>query len=78
MPALSEPASGSALSLGTSFVHVERTAIEIFPVQGIDRAVRFGIVRHLDEREATGLACVTIPNNVYVIDAAVRLESRTQ
>jgi hypothetical protein len=68
----------SALGFGASFVYVERAAIQILPVQGIDRGVRFRIVRHLDKREASRLPGVTIPNYVYVIDASVRLEGRTE
>jgi len=51
--ATAEAAATTAAALGfrPSLIDVERTAIEIGSIEGRYRAVRFGGVRHFDERK---------------------------
>jgi hypothetical protein len=47
--------SGS-LSSGVCRLDFDVVAVDTVPVQGLDRLVRFGIARHLDETESFGSA----------------------
>src|ERR1035437_4449744 len=50
-PAEAGATSAAALGFRPSLVDVERTAIEISTIERRNRAVRFGGVRHFDERK---------------------------
>src|SRR5579863_1554549 len=44
------------MQLRTGWVHVNQSAVEFRAVEGYDCLFRVGIIRHLDERKASGLA----------------------
>src|SRR5579883_1070270 len=64
-------AATAALRLGTRFVNVERTAVDVAAVQAVDGSVAFGIHAHFHEREAAGLPCVTIRDDVHTVYRSV-------
>jgi hypothetical protein len=70
-------AGKSALGLGTRFINIEGSAIEITPVEGADCVLAFSIVGHFDESKTSGLPGVTISNDVHAVNCAMRLKQRT-
>src|ERR1017187_4417438 len=74
-----EAAATTAAALGfrPSLVNIERTAIEISTIEGRNGAVRFGGVRHFDERKSAGAAGVAVGYEVDTIHLSVGLEERT-
>src|SRR4051794_33757625 len=70
-------ATATALGFGPSFVNIERTAIEICSIERRDRAIRFGGVRHFDERKPARTAGVTVGYQVDTVHLSVRLKERT-
>src|SRR6202142_1273516 len=77
--AATEAAATTAAALGfrPSLVDIERTAIEIRTVEGRNRAVRFGGVRHFDERKSARAAGVAVGFEVDRIHLSVGLKERT-
>src|SRR5579871_5230968 len=69
---------GTAICFRTRFVDIERAPVQILTVETVDRIIGFGIVRHFDERETTRLTRITIPDDVDIIHATVRLERRAE
>src|SRR5450755_2055531 len=74
-----EAAATTAAALGfrPSLVDIERTAIEIGTIQGRNGAVRFGGVRHFDERKSARAAGVAVGYEVDTIHLSVGLKERT-
>jgi hypothetical protein len=70
-------ATAAALGFRPSLVDIERTAIEIRTIEGRNRAVRFGGVRHFDERKTARTAGVTVGYQVDTVHLSVGLEERT-
>ena len=56
--------TAAALGLGTGFVHIDRTAVEVASVQGSNGGFRGRAVGHFDERKAPGLARVAVGHDV--------------
>jgi len=71
-------ASRRTVSLGPGFIDVQRSAIEISAIQGVDGAVPFSIAAHFDKCEAAGLAGIAVRNNVDTIDGSVRFKHGTE
>ena len=65
------------LRLRTSFVDVQRSAIQVSAIEPVDCRVPFRIHAHFDKGKTSRLPRVTISNDVNSIDAAVRLKNRT-
>lgn len=57
----------TAIGLRTRFIHSQLAAVKRAAVQLLHRCLRFGVVRHLNERKTARLAAVAIPHNVHVI-----------
>jgi hypothetical protein len=70
-------AAGATSAFRTSFVDVERSAANFFPVHGVNRAIPLRIVRHLDKGKPSGLTRIAVGHNVYTIHTAVRFKQRT-
>jgi hypothetical protein len=62
------------LGLRTSFIHVQRPAVEFPAIQLSDRAIRLRVPGHFDESKAFGAARVAIGNDAYAFHCAVRFE----
>jgi hypothetical protein len=73
------PLTGSTTGwFGTRFIYIQRSPVEIGPIQlsnGGLGCVRF---RHFDEREAARLARVPVGNDIHALHAAVCGESRME
>src|SRR5208283_5694819 len=65
-----------AIHLRTGFVHVERTAAEVGPVQARDGLVGLVGVGHLDECKAPGATRIPVPHQADAFHGAVRFEQR--
>jgi hypothetical protein len=70
-------AAAATLRLGARFVHVEGSAPNFLPVDGVDCTLTLRVIRHFDEGEASGLSGVTIRNDVDAIHTAMLLKKRT-
>src|SRR5450432_2499754 len=70
-------ASAAALGFRPGLVDVERTAIEIGTIERRNRAVRFGGVRHFDERKTARAPGVTVGYQVDTVHLSVGLKERT-
>ena len=70
-------AAAGTLALGTSFIDVQRAAVEVRAVQTGDRTVGCRGVAHFDKRKATGAAGITIGYHIDAIHCAVLLEQST-
>jgi hypothetical protein len=70
-------AARRAVCFRTSFVYVQRAAIDVSAVQAADCGVAFGVHAHLDKSKAPGSTSVTVRNDVYTVNRAVRLEHGT-
>ena len=70
-------AAARPLGLWAGFVDIQRSAIEICPVQCGDGLLALPVVAHLDESEAPGLACIAIRDNVDAPNVAVSFKQRT-
>src|SRR5450759_4233067 len=77
--ATTEAAATTAAALGfrPSLVDVERTAIEISTIERRNRAVRFGGVRHFDERKTARASGVAVGYEVDTVHLSVGLKERT-
>jgi hypothetical protein len=51
--------------------HVNRSSVEFDSVEGYDCLFGVGIIRHLDEREASGLACLPISHDPEPLNSSV-------
>jgi hypothetical protein len=69
--------TAAALGFGPSLVDIERTAIEISSIERRNRAVRFGGVRHFDERKTARAAGVAVGYEVDTVHLSVGLKERT-
>src|SRR5258708_27809873 len=67
----------SAFGFGFGFVDVERSAVNIFPVDCANRIVSFGIVRHLDEAKSSRLTRIPVCDDVDTINTAVSFKQCT-
>jgi hypothetical protein len=67
----------SAICLWTSFVDVQRSAVQISAVKTINGGVPFRIDTHFDKGEASGLSSVTVSYDVHAIYGAVCFEHGT-
>jgi hypothetical protein len=76
--AVSAAASATtALSLGTSFIDIQRAAFESHAIQASDGLVSFIGIAHFNKREAAGAASVTIGHQIDTINGSIPLEHRT-
>jgi hypothetical protein len=69
--ATTETATAAALGLRPGFVHIEGTAIEFRAVEMSNSCLRSLRIGHFYECETTGLAGVTIRNDIYALHTAV-------
>src|ERR1022692_898164 len=76
-PAEAAATTAAALGFRPSLVDIERTAIEIGTIEGRNGAVRFGGVRHFDERKTARAAGVAVGYEVDTIHLSVGLKERT-
>jgi hypothetical protein len=70
-------AARAAFGLRASFVDVQRSAVDVFAVQAVDRGVTFGVGAHFDKCETPGLTGLTIGDNIHSVNGAVCLEHGT-
>jgi hypothetical protein len=70
-------AAAASFGFGAGFVDVEGSAAKFPPVHCFDRAVSFGVVRHLDKGKPPRLAAVPIRDDIYAIDTAICFEQGT-
>jgi hypothetical protein len=76
-PALATATAATAKStvfFRTSFVNVQRTAVEFSAIQLGDCPVAFGIVCHFDEPEAAGLSGVPVGHHTHAINGTIRFK----
>src|ERR1019366_1548652 len=66
-PTKAAATTAAALGFRPSLVDIERTAIEISTVESRNGAVRFGGVRHFDERKSARAAGVAVGYEVDTI-----------
>jgi hypothetical protein len=66
-----ETATAAALGLRPSFIDVQCTAIEFRAVEMSNGCLRSLRIGHFDECETTGLARVTIRNDIYTLHTAI-------
>jgi len=69
--------TAAAFPFGTRFVDIKRSAANLFSVYGLNRPIAFSIIRHFDEGKPSGLAGITISDDVDTINAAVSFKKRT-
>ena len=67
----------TAIGLGASFVDVQRAPAQIFPVQGGNGFLSFGIVGHFHEGKSARSSGVAISDHTDLIDLAMRLKRRS-
>lgn len=60
----------------TRLIHVERSAIQRFAVEGIDRAVCIGRVAHFHESEPARLTAVAVTNDACPFNCTELAEGR--
>src|SRR5438270_12440693 len=77
-PATAATTRSTARRLGTSFVYVERTAVQFLAVELRNGRLGFAPVCHFHERESTRLPCVTIGNNVHPLHRSILREGCVQ
>jgi hypothetical protein len=70
-------AASATCALRTSFVDVQRSAANFFPIHGVNCAIALRIVRHLDKGKPSGLTRITVGDDIYTVHAAVRFKQRT-
>jgi len=70
--------SAATRSFRTSFIDVQRSAVQVCAIQAVDCILRFGIDCHFDECEASWLPGIPVGNNVNAIYGSVRLEHGTK
>src|SRR5205823_2386022 len=80
LPALPAEATTTAaprpFGLGTSFVHVERAAVQIPSVESVDGRITLGVVAHFNESKTTWLSGIAISDNVDPIHGAISFKKR--
>ena len=69
--------AATAVSFSPSFVHVERSSVEILPIESIDGGSRFG-VRHADESESTRPSGFPVSDHGDFLDIAMGCECIAQ
>src|ERR1043166_3019652 len=74
---VSTPAAATTLGFGASFVHVQRTTLELGAVQAGDGLVGFLGVAHFDKRKAAGAARIAIRHQVDPINRSIPLKHGT-
>src|SRR3954454_12859960 len=70
-------AARATFTFGTSFVDVQRPAVDFLAIEAIDRGIPFRIDAHLNKCETSCLSSVTVCHDVHPIDAAIRFEHGT-
>jgi hypothetical protein len=60
-----------AFRFRASFVHIQRAAPKLRAVESCNRALRFGLVGHFNEREATGPARIAIGFDAHPLNLTV-------
>src|SRR5580658_9999740 len=68
--------ASAAATLRAGFVNVKRASVQIGAVEGCDRLVRLGPIRHFDECKAARTACIPIGHHADAFHVPVRLEKR--
>jgi hypothetical protein len=71
-------AAATTVVTGASLVDGKGAAVQVLAVQGADRGLGLGLVRHLDEAEAAGAAGVAVRRDAGAGDGAVSGERRFQ
>jgi hypothetical protein len=67
-------AAASAIFLGTSFVDVQRSTVQVSAIQFGDGSIGLRAIAHLDEPKTSGLTRVAVRDEVYTLNAAVGFE----
>jgi hypothetical protein len=70
--------AGTALSLRTRFINIERAPAQLRSVQCRDGFLSVFVARHLNESETTRTSRLAICKNAHTIDLSVGLEQLTQ
>src|SRR5438128_4256403 len=70
--------SAAALGLGPCFVHGQRPALHLSPVEGLDGGLRLLIAAHFHEAESLGSARVAVHDHLRRLHGAMRLEQTLQ
>jgi outer membrane receptor protein involved in Fe transport len=68
----STPATTRTILARLGFIDGQSAAFVLLSIQGSNRGLGFGIVRHFDESEAFAAAGVTIVDDLSAFDGAVR------
>jgi hypothetical protein len=76
--AVAAPAATATCGLGTRFIHVQCTAIQLSAVELRDSGQCITLFRHLNECEAAGLPSVTVGHDTDALNIAIRSERRIQ
>jgi hypothetical protein len=77
-PTATAGSAGTAVSLGTSLVDIQRASAEIFAIQSSDGLLGFCGVGHFYKRKPSGSAGVSIGHQADLIDFAVRFKQGSQ
>lgn len=65
-------AATPAVFLRPSFIHSQRSAIEIVAVERGDGGVAFAIIAHFHERKPSGLPGIAVGYDVHTVNPAIR------
>src|SRR5271166_4519204 len=66
----------AAVGFGPGFVDIDRAATQVRSIEAGDGLIGFLGIRHFDERETAGAACVAVGHQAYPFHGAVCLEGR--
>src|SRR5438132_10903849 len=70
--------AAAAFGLGPRFVHGQRPALHLSPVEGLDGGLRLLIAAHFHETESLGSARVAVHDHLRRLHGAMRLEQTLQ
>jgi hypothetical protein len=60
------------------FAHVQRPAIEVLAIESVDGPIRFRVVTHFNESEASCLSSVPVGDEVHTFKPRRMLETQTE
>src|SRR5690606_109270 len=58
----------------TSFVHRQRTTIQLQAIERVDRLLTFRLVSHSDKGKPARTICLTVVDNCHLFNLAIRAE----
>jgi hypothetical protein len=77
-PPAAEAATSTACRLGSGFINVHGSSVQLRAIQLLDGGLGFAAIGHLDESKAARLASVTVGYDIDALDSAVLRESCEQ